>query len=333
MKHRHSHYIGYIALIILALPLSSCTLLQKSALIRPEVKIERFDIESMSLRDIRLGVDIGLTNPYPVDVRFERISVKLLIEKNQFFNTNTRRGLKIAPGKKERVSLIVTLKFADIWKIVRQYSEKDYLESEISGEVVLGLLKTSVKGAEFLDSLSIPFQWRVKIPAMKPEIRIVNFAVEMPARGLVADAIKKGKGIQSVDAVMSSLSDALDGRKSSVHNASTRLEIELPVILDIELKNNAKTRILVQDMHYDFFVNGESLIRGETGEIGTNGNTCMVKIRNTIRLRSLSESLIKALKQGKGNYALKGYSHIRFPEIIKRDPLKLALDEKGGFSF
>ncbi len=333
MKNRHSHYMGYIALIILALPLSSCALLQRSALIRPEVKIERFDIEAISLRDIRLGIDLGVTNPYPIDVRFERISAKLLIEKNQFFNTNTRRGLKIAPGKKERVSFIVNLKFADIWKIVHQYSEKDYLESEISGDVVLGLLKTGVQGAKFLDSLSIPFQWRVKIPAMKPEIRIVNFAVEMPARGQVVDAIRKGEGVHSVDAVMSSLSDVLAGKKSTGRNASARLEIELPVILDIELKNNAKTRILVQDMHYDFFVNGESLIRGETGEIVTNGNTFMVKIRNTIRLRSLSESLIKALKQGKGNYALKGYSHIRFPEAIKKDPLRLALDEKGGFSF
>jgi len=311
MKRRH---VAFITLIVLAMPLLSCALLQQSALIKPEVTIERFDIESISLRDIRLLIEIGITNPYPVNVRLERIAAKLLVEKNQLFQTNTRRGLRMSPGKKECASFVVNLKYADIWRIVSSYAEKDYLESELSGEVVLGLLKSGSKGADFLDSLAIPFQWSKRIPAIKPEIRIINFKIQTPSRE---------------DVLKSSLAELLAGRQGT---GPTRLELELPVSFDIELKNNAGTRILVKDMHYDFYVDGESLIRGETGEVSTNGNITVARIRNAVRLRSMSESLIKALKKRRADYALKGHSTVRLPEAIKADPLKLVLDEKGSFS-
>lgn len=303
-----------MTLIVLALPMLSCALLQQSALIKPEVTIERFDIESISLRDISLLIEIGITNPYPVNVRFERIAARLLVEKNQVFQTNTKRGLRMAPGKKERASFVVNLKYADIWKIVSRYAEKDHLESELSGEVVLGLLKSGSKGADFLDSLAVPFQWNKRIPAIKPEIRIVNFKIQTSSHE---------------DVLKSSLAELLAGKNGT---ASTRLELDLPVSFDIELKNNAGTRIMVKDMHYNFYVNGESLIRGETGEVSANGNTTVVSIRNAVRLRSMSESLIKALKKRNADYALKGYSTVRLPEAIKADPLKLVLNEKGSFS-
>jgi LEA14-like dessication related protein len=62
---------------------------------KPEAKIIKTDIDSLSLRDITLVFDVEISNPYPVELKLDGIIFDVKVENKQLFKTETSKGLKI----------------------------------------------------------------------------------------------------------------------------------------------------------------------------------------------------------------------------------------------
>ena len=61
---------------------------------KPGATIKKFDIDSISLRDITFLFDIEISNPYPLKLKLDSVDFTFYVEKNQFFKTRTSGGLQ-----------------------------------------------------------------------------------------------------------------------------------------------------------------------------------------------------------------------------------------------
>ncbi len=299
---------------------ASFTLSQK-----PEASIEKFDIESISLRDITLLFDIGISNPYPIGMKLDDVIMKFSIEGRQLFKTNTGNGFRIKASRKSTTVLRVNLKYKDIMRIVRNYNQKDYLNCMVDVKIILPL--PNIPGLEKFKSFD--YQLKKQIPAIKPTIKIVNFKIRKPSMSDVNRAIGKSKKDLNSKKVYGMINDIISGKKPKKIIDPSKLDLKLGVDFDIVLKNNTKAKLEFKSLEYDFYVNSDSLINGKTNKIKNYGNKSILRVSNEFSTMSLSKSILNALYRKKGNYSLKGETSIKLPNSIKRSPVKLIFNEKG----
>ncbi|TAL35803.1 MAG: hypothetical protein EPN93_09345 [Spirochaetes bacterium] len=297
---------------------------------KPSASIENIDIDSISFRDINLLFYVGINNPYPITINLESVKFKFLIDKNQLFETKTTKGLKIKANKKQVNPFLVNLKFADIERIVKNFGDSEYVDTRIEGEISLQVPKTGISGVP--DTITFPFKLNKKIPAIKPEIKIANFKVQQPSLSDVTQAVQRsGKNVKPENA-MKMFGDVLSGKKNVQDIKPEDLDVKLTVSFDIELVNKTKSKISFESLNYDFFVNSEGLVKGDTKDVVTRDNKLVLKVLNQFSSRALGKTIINAFSDKKGSFALKGHTFIKLPDALKKDPLKLVFDENGNFS-
>jgi LEA14-like dessication related protein len=295
---------------------------------KPTASVERFDIDSISFKDINLLFDIAIHNPYPIEISLDGVRFAFLIEKKQLFETKTKRGLKVPAMKKEVTRFIVNLKYSDIEKIIAGYGDRDYIQCDVIGEIYLSLPKTGIQGLP--ETLSFPYKLGKKVPAIKPEIAIKNFSVQKPGLEDVRSALKTSGKKLNAETVVSVLGDALAGKKTELK--PEEFDIPVTISFDVELKNNTRSKMLFRDVLYDFYVNDVPLIKGETRDVEVRSNTSIISIQNRFSSKSLNAKVLKAFTDKRGGFALKGHTFMKMPDEIKKEPLKLIFDEKGNFS-
>ncbi|MBN1899633.1 MAG: LEA type 2 family protein [Spirochaetes bacterium] len=321
-----------IPLFLLLTSLSCATLDPALFKKKPEARIEKFNIDSISLQDITLLFETSIKNPYPVGITLDGVTSRFVIEQKQLFETRSQEGLKI-PAKDQAMNpFTVTLKYLDIINIVKDYTQKDYLNCLIEGNIVLAIPRTGIPGVP--DSLTFPYKLEKKIPAIKPSISIKNFSIAKPSQSAILDAIKKSakslnylQVIQMVDYMLKG-----DYDKAFTQVNPEDLDLKFSVSFDIELENKTKMGINFDRLVYDFYLNEDKLVAGDTASIKTIGNKSILKIKNDFSLRSFSRSIGQALKDHKGDFHLKGETYLKLPKEIKSEPLKLLFNEKGSMT-
>jgi len=292
---------------------------------KPTAEIVNFDIDSISFTDITLLFDVEIYNPYPVKLKLSRVESTFFVENKQFFKTSTNK-LKIKAKGKETTRLFINLKYADIIGIVKDYSNKDSLECVVDMVVVLPLPKTVRKAAE---NVTFKFNLKKTIPAIKPEINIANFTVKKPSTAEIEAALKKARKNLNADSVKNMFSSLIDGKSTNKIIDPSALDLKLKVNFDIIMKNKTKAALFFKDLKYDFKVNNSKLVEGLTKDIKNKTGEYILSINNEFSSKALGKSILKAFSDGKGNFALTGYSMVKFPDKIKKTPLKLNFNEKG----
>ena len=299
---------------------------------KPSASVKDFDIESISLRDITFLFDVAVKNPYPVDLKLDAVKLKFSIEGKQFFETETSKGFRIkARGTASNV-FTVNLKYVDIIKIVKSYAQQDYLDTVIDTEIVVPLPKLP-QTVSLPKSLSFKYSLHKKIPAIKPEVSIANFAIVPPSAADVADALRKA-GKQSIDAgkAKSMFDDLIAGKKPQQVIDPASLDLKLTTNFDIVLKNDTKAQLAFKDLGYVFAVGGSDLVNGKTTNVTRSGNAQILRVTNVFSTKSLAGPLASALKARKGNFTVKGSTFIKLPDEVKKQPLKLEFSEGGAFN-
>ena len=319
-----------ILVVIVAVMLCiGCSSIQKGVR-KPEVKIIKMDIDSLSLRDITLFFDIEIKNPYPVELKLDGIAFDVKIEDKQLFKTETSKGLKIKKNGKETTRLTLNLVYADIVKIVLDYTKKAALECVIDTKVMIPL--PNFPG---LDK-NITFDYRLtkKIPTIKPSIKVANFKVRMPTESDIAAALKKaGQSAVSTTSVTNMVTSLLSGRIPAAPVIDLdSLDLKLNVNFDIEMKNETPAILNFVDLDYDFIVNGEKFIDGKTSNIKNAGNLSVLSIANEFSTKSMNQAVLRIFRSGSGQFELKGKSMIKLPSDIKDTPVELKFNENGGFN-
>ena len=296
---------------------------------KPTAEIVNFDIYEISLMDITLLFDIAITNPYPVKLKLSRVESAFFVENKQFFKTSSDK-LKIRANGKETTRLLVNIKYADMAGIVKDYKDKDSLECVVDMVVVLPLPK---KFSKIAKEVTFKFKLKKDVPAIKPEINIANFTVIKPSKGDVEAAIKKtAKKNLNADAVTNMFGAIIDGKNPAKVIDPADLDLKLKVNFDVVMKNKTKAALLFNDLKYDFKVNSSRLVEGTTKDIQNKQGEYTLSIGNEFSSKALGKAILKAFNDGKGDYSLTGYSMVKFPDKIKKTPLKLNFDEKGMLS-
>jgi LEA14-like dessication related protein len=287
---------------------------------RPTAKVTDQQIESISIRDINLLFDVEIANPYPIGFKLSDVEFVFFVEGKQFFKTNTGKGLSIKANGKETSPFRVNLKYEDIFKIVKDYANKDYLDCKIDIKVLIPLPGIPGLPKDFTVRSSVS----KKLPAIKPAISVDNFKIKKPGRDEIEKELKK-KGKTLTD----TLTGLLAGKKPDDLELLAELDLPIHVDFDIVMKNNSRAKLLFSDFNYNFFVEKEKLIGGITKDIENRDNKSTLRISNTFSSKTLTKGIIKVLKNGRGAYMLKGETSIKIPD--QKRSAKFVFDEKGSF--
>ncbi len=320
---------GAVIILIMSICAGPGMTFESFSVPKPKATIEGFDIESISLRDITFLFDVGISNPYPVHLKLQDIKIVFFIDNHQLFSTNTSGGFVIDPKKKRITTFRVNLIYSDIMKIIKTYGDRDFLSCLADVTIVIPL--PDMPGLP--KSVSLNFKLHKNIPAIKPSVHIANFKVERPTLNEINDAIKKsGKNLADPNKIHGMFNDILSGKKPAKIINPADLDLKLRVNFDIVLKNETRAQLLFNRLDYNFFVNSEKLISGNTLDIKREGSTSILRISNVFSSKILGKSILDAFMNLKGNFSLTGYSMLKFPDSIKKEPLKLNFDEKGDMS-
>lgn len=318
-----------LSLLVLPFFLFSCTALQDLIGKKPEVSLKRFDIDSISLKDITFLFEIELNNPYPVGFKLDDIGFNVKVEGNQLLKTRTKKGVTVKAGGSETTPVKVTLVYEDIMKIIRNYADRDYLSCKIDIDIVIPLPKA-------LESIkkNITFNYTVekKIPAIKPSFRIVNVSIKAPTLAEIKQSlIDTGKKNLDPKNLLGMFEGLISGRDTTPAPDLASLDAPISISFDVEVKNNTKAKLACRDLTYDFFINESKILSGTTGSVREEANASMIRITNTFSSKALGASVAGMFNTRAGSYRLKGFSNIKLPDEIKSSPLKLEFNEKGTF--
>ena len=295
----------------------------------PKAEIVNFDIESISLLDITLLFDIEISNPYPMKLNIDKIESTVFVENKQFLKTSADK-LSIKSKGKEKTRILVNLKYLDIINIVKDYTKKDSLECVVEMLMIIPLpAAVAVVGKD----VKFDFKLSKDIPAIKPEISIANFTVKKPSAADIEAALKNtaNKNL-NVNTVVNMFGAILDGKNPTKVIDPADLDLKLNVNFDVVLKNKTAAEMLFQDLNYDFKVNDSKLVDGYTKDIKNRQGESIIGINNDFSSKALGASILKAFDDSKGNYSLTGFSMVKFPDKIKKTPLRLNFNEKGTLS-
>lgn len=296
---------------------------------KPTAEIVSFDIQEISLTDVTLLFDIEISNPYPVKLNLSKVESVFFVENKQFFKTSSDK-LKIRANGKEITRLLVNIKYADMANIVKDYKDKDSLECVVNMVIVIPLPKSVSNMAK---DVTFKFELKKNVPAIKPEINIANFTVVKPSKADIEAAIKKtAKKNLNADAITNMFGAIIDGKNPAKVIDPADLDLKLKVNFDVVMKNKTKAAIFFNDLKYDFKVNSSRLVEGTTKDIKNKSGEYILSIGNEFSSKALGKAILKAFNDGKGDYNLTGYSMVKFPDKIKKTPLKLNFDEKGLLS-
>lgn len=321
-----------IIVILAGIILSSCATMENYFLTKkPEASIEKVSIKSISLHDIDLLFDIAVTNPYPLGISLKGIKMKFMVEKAQLFETMTTKDFSVKANGRSTQQFAVNLKYADIEKVVKNYAEKEYLNCDITGEIIIKLPKTGISGVP--DSYSFPYKLAAQFPAIKPSVSLKNFKVDMPSLEQIADSLKRsGRQTVSPEKAFGLLNGLISGKPAKLEDlAPEDLDVKITISFDIEMQNKTKAKLNFNSINYDFLVSDEQLISGESKSIKPAGQTTILSIKNQFSSKALSKSVIKIFRDKQGNFNFRGSTYIKLPDSISREPVLLKFDEKGNF--
>jgi LEA14-like dessication related protein len=320
-----------LAFLVFPMLLLSCASLTGLLGKKPEVSLKRFDIDSISLKDVTFLFDIALDNPYPVGFKLQDVGFNVKVEGNQLLQTRTPKGVTVKAGGSEITTVRVTVAYADIMRLIKDYSEREDLDCTIDIDIVIPLPKAvqSIK-----KNITFNYTVRKKIPALKPSFSIANFQVKAPTLDEIKRSlVETGKKNLNAGNLLNLFENLIDGKKTSPTDVLdlTSLDVPIGVSFDVEVKNNTRARLQFQDLYYDFMVNDAKIVSGSTGRTVNEGNRSVIRITNTFSSKALGKSVVNFLSNRSGAFQFKGYSSVKLPDEIKVTPLRLAFDEKGQF--
>ena len=294
---------------------------------KPKAKITRFDIDSLSLRDITFLFDVEITNPYPLKLKLDSVDFTFYVEKNQFFKTSTSRGLSINAWGSKTNQLKVNIKYEDIMRVFKAYGEKEYLDCQI--HVAIAIPLPDIKGLP--ENIVLDYDLATRIPAIKPHVSVNDFTIRPPSTAEVSAALARSRKKADAGKIASMFGDIIAGKKTEQIIDPATLDLPIDVNFNIILKNETKAKLLFSNLNYDFIVEKEKLVNGTTKDIVQKDNTSTIHVANRFSSKSLSKSLVKVLYDRKGSFSLKGDTRIKLPDDVKKDPVKLGFDEGGSF--
>jgi LEA14-like dessication related protein len=299
---------------------------------KPTARIEGVDIQSISLNDITFLFDVAIDNPYPVTIRLAGVSFDFLVEKDRVFSSKTSKEIRVRRQSSSTTPLSVTITYRELARAVSHYANRAYINCTIQGDILVKVPNLGIPDVP--SSLSFPYSVKKKVPALKPKLSLKNFKLHMPTMQEVLSSLaKQGSGVDPQQAY-GMLDSLLSGKSSGSQKIDpSKLDIPIKMSFDIVMKNETRARMNFTNCAYNFFMDGESLITGNTDKTYTRGSTSVIRVMNTFSSKKISSNIKEALKKNRADYKLKGQASMKLPASVKKAPLLLNFDETGGLNW
>lgn len=315
-----------LVLAFLVLPLVSAW---SAGFPKPEAEITSFRLEALSLREATFSFELSVKNPYPVDLPISGLTLDFAVEGQQVFHAANQGKFSVPANKKKANDFTVVLPYEGIISLVKNYLDKDWLDTVISGKLTISLPKLPGVPKE----ISFDYKLKQTIPALKPEVTLLAFAVQGPTEAQIADAVKKSASKVKPKDAYEAFQDLLKGKKSEKKIKPQDLDVPFTVTYVLSIENKAKAPLGFKSLGYNLTVNDQQLVEGESADVKQQGTKTLVTVANTFRSKQLSEGLQQIFQARKGQFRVTGKAALQVPPEVRKDAVPLAFDEAGAFSF
>jgi len=299
---------------------------------KPAARITGVDIESITLNDITFLFDVAIDNPYPITIRLAGVSFDFLVENDRVFSSKTSKEIRVERQSSSTTPLSVTITYKELARAVSNYTKREYIYCTIRGDILVKVPNLGIPDVP--SSLKFPYSVKKKVPALKPKLALKNFKLHMPSMQEVLNSLaKQGSGVSPRQAY-GMLDSLLSGKSSGSQGIDpSKLDIPIKMSFDIVMKNETRAKMNFTNCAYNFFMDGESLITGNTDKTYTSGSTSVIRVMNTFSSRKISSNIQQALKKNSADYKLKGQASMKLPASVKKTPLLMNFDETGGLNW
>jgi LEA14-like dessication related protein len=298
---------------------------------KPSAEVRSFRLEAISLRDVTFRIDLAVKNPYPIGLSFDGMTLSFTVEGSKVFTSATKGGFSVGARSEKSNSFTVTLAYDAIIKTVKDYVDKDWLNTVIDGTLVIPIPK--VPGLVGLPpNVSFAYRFEKKIPAIKPKVAILDFSVKPPTQAQVAAAIAKAGRKADAGKALGVFKNVLEGKKPAAPVIDPAdIDVPLTVSFTIEVRNEAKGPLSFDKLGYELYVNGEKLVVGESSSVVRKGSSTLITVDNSFSSKRLSKGVRTIFADRKGSFGVKGSASIKLPDEIRKEPVGLEIDESGSF--
>jgi LEA14-like dessication related protein len=314
-----------------ALLLSASARLFAFSIPKPSAEVRSFQLEGISLRDVTFRFDLAVKNPYPVALSFDGMTLDFTVEGAKVFTAASQGGFSVKAKSEKTNSFTVTLAYEAIMKLVKDYVEKDWLDTVVNGTLIIPIPKIPMIPGLPSD-VRFDYRFEKKIPAIKPQVAILDFSVKPPTEAqIAAAAAKAGKEVNPGKA-LGVFKNVLAGKKPAEPIIDPAdLDIPLTVAFTISIRNEAKGPLSFDKLGYELFVNGEKLVVGDSAKVVRDGDRTLITVDNVFSSKQLSKNIKAVFADRKGQFAVKGSASLKLPDAIRKEPVPLAFDESGMF--
>lgn len=295
---------------------------------KPTAELTRFEIKTISLRDITFLCELSVKNPYPVGLSFSGMTMDFSVEGQKIVSLKSQGGFDVPANKSKTNQFDVKLTYEGIIALVKNYIDKEWLSTSMDGTLTIPL--PAIKGLP----KDITFSYRVdqKIPAIKPQVSILEFKVNPPSAKQLEQALIKAASKVKPDDALGYFGDLVSGKKPKKQVIDPKdLDVPFTVSYTLAIKNEAKAALGFDKLGFSLDINNQRLVDGESSEVKREGNTTLVTIDNTFSSKQLVAGVLDAFNARLGNFRIRGTASLRLPESISKKPLPLDFDETGSF--
>lgn len=298
----------------------------------PTAEISGFEIKAISLRDVTFRFELTVKNPYPVQLSFSGMDMNFSVEGQRVFAAKSQGGFAVPANNTKANSFDVTLSYENVIALVRNYTEKDWLDTTIDGRLTIPLPRMPAFPTLPPD-VSFNYKLDKKIPAIKPEVEIRNFTVTAPSSAEVAKGLTQAASTARPEAVVSFLGALAAGKRPTAAPIKpTDIDVPFTVNFTLAIQNEAKAPLGLDAMDYSLAIGGAELLQGASSQVRTEGSLTMVTIQSTFSSRKLAQAVIDVFSARKGNFRIVGQARLLLPKEVSPQPLPLHFDESGSFS-
>ena len=296
---------------------------------KPTAEMKRFQLNAISFRDVTFLFEIAAKNPYPLNLTFDGMTLNFTVEGAKVFTAASQGGFTVPGNSEKSNTFTVTLLYESIQRLVKDYDERDWLNTVIDGNLTIPLPK--LPGLP--NNIAFSYSFSQKIPAFRPQVALLDFRVQPPTRERVADAITRSGRKTDPDKAFRSFQDVFEGRNSSELSIDPA-DIDVPLVVGftLEIRNEARGPLAFDKLSYELWVNGQKLIIGESTNIVQEQRRELVTVTNTFSSSLLTKNVRALFAQRSGSFNIKGNALLKLPDEIRKEPVPLRFEEAGKFS-
>jgi len=296
---------------------------------KPSAEITRFQVDAISLRDVTFLFDLTVKNPYPLKIAFDGVTLDFAVEGAEVFEVESQGGFSVGAKSEKTNTFTVTLAYESIIKLVKDYISKEWLNTVINGTLVIPLPRMPGLPRD----ITFKYELQKKIPAIKPKVEVINFAVLPPTAEQVRTALIRAASKTDPRKALNVFKDILAGREPAEPVIDPAdLDVPLTVQFTIAVRNEARGPLAFNSLHYDLTVNDEHLVAGDTTDVVKRPGEDLVTVTNVFSSSKMSKRVKELFRDRQGTFDVQGQASLKLPDEVRREPIPLSFNESGDFS-